>query len=64
MEIRKLKGANMEIDFSPASWAQDKCLLGPENKCAVKGVSICKFFNGIEPVDNVLCSYPVPRKKK
>ncbi|MFH0830232.1 MAG: hypothetical protein V1887_03670 [Candidatus Aenigmatarchaeota archaeon] len=64
MEVRKMKGANMDIDFSPADWAQDKCPWGPKHRCAVKGVSICKFFNGIEVLDNVLCSYPVPRKKK
>jgi len=26
-------------------------------KCAVKGVSICKYFKGIKYLDSVLCSY-------
>ena len=29
-----------------------------EHKCAVKDVSICKYFCGIQYLDNVLCSYP------
>jgi len=28
------------------------------HKCAVKNVSICKHFCGIEYIDNVLCCYP------
>ena len=57
-KIRELKGANMEIDFSPAEWPQDKCPWGSDKKCAVKGVSICKYFRGIKAKDKVLCAYP------
>ncbi len=57
-KIRKVKGANMDIDFSKASWKQDKCPWGPEHKCAVKNTFICDYFEGIEPADIVFCSYP------
>ncbi len=65
--IRKLSGANMDIDLAtPAGdiqWQQDQC---PWNvaeqtgthRCAVKNVSICPYFCGIEYLDTVLCSYP------
>ena len=38
-KIRKIKGANMDIDFSSAEWEQGKCPWGPKHKCAVKNVS-------------------------
>ena len=65
--IRKLKGANMDIDLAspPGSigWEQDGC---PWNraegtdvhKCAVKNISICPYFCGVEYLDTLLCSYP------
>ena len=65
--IRKLRGANMDIDLAtPAehiAWEQDRC---PWNvaeqtnahRCAVKNVSICPYFCGVEYLDTVLCSYP------
>lgn len=65
--IHKLKGANMDIDLaSPRgsiTWQQDGCPWNAaENtnihKCAVKNVSICAFFCGVEYIDTVLCSYP------
>lgn len=65
--IRKLDGANMDIDLAtPAdkiSWEQDQCPWNEaegtnEHKCAVKNVSICTYFCGIEYLDYVLCSYP------
>jgi len=65
--IKKLKGANMDIDLTTEnkdiSWNQDKCPWNEaeksnEHKCAVKDVSICPYFCGIEYSDNVLCSYP------
>ena len=28
------------------------------HKCAVKNISICKFFCGVKYLDSVLCSYP------
>ncbi len=65
--MKKLKGANMDIDFttdaSDISWEQDACPWNKEertteHKCAVKNVSICKHFCGIERLDTVLCNYP------
>lgn len=65
--IKKLNGANMDIDFvtekSEISWKQDMCPWNKdentnEHKCAVKNLSICPYFCGIEYLDNVLCSYP------
>jgi len=65
--IKKLDGANMDIDLTTdrknIHWVQDKC---PRNeaegtdkyKCAVKNVSICPYFCGIEYLDNILCCYP------
>jgi hypothetical protein len=65
--IRKLDGANMDIDLvTPEDqivWKQDPCPWNvventPEHKCAVKNISICPYFCGIEYLDNVLCCYP------
>ena len=70
--IRKLDGANMDIDLttnqSDISWKQDVCPWNKDDnsdkhKCAVKNVSICKYFCGIEPLDNVLCCYPDEKEK-
>ncbi len=64
--LLKLKGANMDIDLTSNSdkirWKQDKCPWNKEEntnkyKCAVKNISICKYFKGTEPPDTVLCSY-------
>ena len=65
--ILKLDGANMDIDLvTPEDqivWEQDPCpwntaesTLG--HKCAVKNISICPYFCGIEYQDHVLCCYP------
>ncbi len=65
--IRKLDGANMDIDLTTPTddiqWAQDVCPWNEaegvdEHKCAVKNVSICPYFCGIEYMDYVLCCYP------
>ena len=65
--VRRLDGANMDIDLAtPAGriqWQQDKCPWNEqegtnEHRCAVKSVSICPYFCGIEYLDNVLCCYP------
>jgi hypothetical protein len=65
--IRKLAGANMDIDLitpeDRIQWQQDKCpwneIEGTDgHKCAVKNLSICPYFRGIEYLDNVLCCYP------
>ena len=66
-EIRKLDGANMDIDLTTPveeiDWDQDRCPWNEaensdEHKCAVKNVSICPYFCGVEYQDNVLCCYP------
>jgi len=65
--IKKLDGANMDIDLVTAPekihWKQDKCPWNiaentDKHKCAVKNVSICPYFCGIEYLDKVLCCYP------
>lgn len=65
--IKKLNGANMDIDLmtekNNINWQQDKCLWNEaektnEHKCAVKNTSICKYFCGIEYPDNILCCHP------
>ena len=72
MSMKKLRGANMDIDLTtPAGeieWKQDVC---PWNQaegvdthhCAVKNVSICEYFRGIEALDTVLCSFPEKNKE-
>lgn len=61
--IHELKGGNMDIDLvDPAPWPQDKC---PWNlaegththRCAIKNVSICKYFEGVKDPDIILCTY-------
>jgi hypothetical protein len=63
----KLKGANMDIDLATPegtiSWNQDICPWNQaeqtvEHKCAVKNVSICRYFRGVEYLDTLLCGYP------
>ncbi len=65
--IQKLKGANMDIDLaSPQgsiAWQQDGCpwnkFEGTDaHKCAVKNISICPYFCGVEYIDTLLCCYP------
>jgi len=65
--IKKLDGANMDIDLTTDQkdihWGQDNCPWNgadgnKKHKCAVKNVSICPYFCGIEYLDNVLCCYP------
>lgn len=65
--IKKLKGGNLDIDLAtPAKkiiWQQDKCPWNEaektgKHKCALKNVSICPYFCGIEYIDFVLCCYP------
>ncbi len=65
--ITRLAGANMDIDLATSpeqiSWQQDEC---PWNvaegthahKCAVKNVSLCRYFRGVEYPDTLLCCYP------
>ena len=71
-EIKKLDGANLDIDLmsqEKTSWKQMKCPWNEKdkidvNKCAIKNVSICPYFCGIEYLDNVLCCCPNKNKLK
>jgi hypothetical protein len=64
--VNRLAGANIDIDLTCSEkipWKQCICPWNElENstihKCAVKNVSICPYFCGIEYIDKVLCSYP------
>lgn len=66
MEKKILDGANMDIDLTSedkTSWKQTKCPWNEaegtnQHKCAIKNVSICPHFCGIEYLDNVICCYP------
>jgi hypothetical protein len=66
MNIRELKGADMDIDLLPdptITWKKAACPWNQAegkntHKCAVKGASICKYFQGVKRLDTVLCSYP------
>jgi hypothetical protein len=62
----------MDIDLTtPAgqiAWQQDGCPWNlaegtQAHRCAVKNVSICPYFSGVETLDTVLCSYPDPEGK-
>ncbi len=63
--INKLRGANMDIDLASAdaiSWSQDPCPWNAaeqtnRHKCAVKNVSLCRYFRGVEYPDTLLCCY-------
>ena len=66
-QIRKLKGANMDIDLATPhgeiSWEQDRCPWDQADntnvhRCGLKNVSICKYFRGVEYLDTLLCCYP------
>jgi hypothetical protein len=65
-KVKKLSGANMDIDLTSngkISWEQVECPWNQAektdvHKCAVKNTSICGFFCGIEYHDKVLCCYP------
>ncbi len=65
-KAKELKGANMDIDLTSKSqvhWQQDKRPWNKaertnEHKCAVKNISICKYFMGIKRPDIVLCACP------
>ncbi len=66
-KIRKLHGANIDIDLTTPpeliSWRQAKCPWNEAeqtdvHRCAVKNISICPYFCGIEYLDILLCCYP------
>jgi hypothetical protein len=65
--MNKLTGANMDIDLASAegqiSWKQAKCPWNvnestDQHHCAVKNISICPYFCGVEYLDTLLCCYP------
>ena len=65
--MNKLAGANMDIDLvTPAnqiSWLQAKCPWNAregtgQHHCAVKNLSICPYFCGVEYLDTLLCCFP------
>ena len=66
MEVKVLDWANMDIDLvsgDATSWKQMQCPWNIDDwtnihTCAIKNISICKYFCGIQYVDNVLCCYP------
>lgn len=71
--FQRLKGANMDIDLAtPAGsigWTQDPCPWNmaegqPIHHCAVKNVSLCPHFRGVEYPDTLLCAYPNPHPKE
>jgi hypothetical protein len=71
--IRKLHGANMDIDLATPEgeigWNQDPCPWNAaektiQHRCAVKNISICPYFCGVEYLDTLLCSYPHPNPKE
>ena len=69
MKIREFSGANMDIDLvsDNVDWEQSACPWNEaeqtkEHKCAVKDISICKYFCGIRYLASVLCSYPYESK--
>jgi hypothetical protein len=65
--IKKLHGANMDIDLATPkdtiAWKQEGCPWNETektelHKCAVKNISICPYFCGVEYLDTLLCCYP------
>ncbi len=71
--IRKLGGANMDVDLATPEgeieWTQDVCPWNEAegsaaHRCAVKNVSICPYFCGVEYLDVVLCCYPHENPEK
>ena len=71
--VNKLRGANMDIDLATPKgdihWEQDQCPWNEaedtnEHKCAVKNISICRYFCGVEYPDTLICSYPHPNPLK
>ncbi len=71
--IKRLHGANMDIDLATPqqriNWEQDPCPWNEmdntdTHKCAVKNVSVCRYFCGVDYLDTLLCCYPHPNPLK
>ena len=71
--IQKLRGANIDVDMATPqekiAWKQDQCPWNAdehtcEHRCAVKNISICPYFCGVEYLDTLLCCYPHPNPLK
>jgi len=67
METHQLKGANMDIDLttdaSDIKWKQDQCPWNSfegtkKHRCAVKNISLCRYFEGVVSPDGIMCAYP------
>lgn len=65
--IKRLDGANLDIDLvtpdGQIAWQQDPYPWNAaedtsQHRCAVKDISICPYFCGVEYLDNVMCCYP------
>lgn len=57
---------NLTADPKKIHWKQDECPWNKEertrkHKCAVKNISICDYFKGIEPPDKIICVYKAKR---
>ena len=59
----------MDIDLATPTgeiaWQQDACPWnqaegGQSHRCAVKNISICPYFCGVDTIDTLLCCYPNP----
>jgi hypothetical protein len=67
--ISEITRRNMDIDLATPkgeiAWQQDQCPWNKAekslaHKCAVKNISICPYFCGVEYLDTLLCCYPDP----
>jgi hypothetical protein len=65
--MKKLAGANMDIDLATPPgqipWTQAHCPWNEAegssaHRCAVKNISICLYFCGVEYIDTILCCFP------
>jgi hypothetical protein len=65
--MKELTGANMDIDLTTPvneiAWQQAKCPWNEledtnQHRCAIKNISICPYFCGVEYPDLLLCCYP------
>lgn len=54
---------DLATDAKDISWKQDPCPWNlaektKKHRCAVKNISLCDYFCGIEYPDKVVCCYP------